>query len=191
MRFPHRNVGRSLAAFAVGLCLLAHGVPACAANADVNHGSVTFLAHQADVPLEGRFARFAGKVEFDPDHPQGASVHVAIDVQSADAGSADANALLLGHEFFDAQRYPEATFSATAITPLGPGRYLAKGALLLKGHSGDVSVPFAARRDATGLWLEGSAKISRLAYKVGEGQWSDTSTLDDEVQIQFKLQVAP
>jgi len=48
-------------------------------------------------------------------------------------------------------------------------------------------VPFTARGDGGGLWLEGSVPLSRLAYQVGQGEWADTGTLPDPVLIRFKL----
>ena len=33
----------------------------------------------------------------------------------------------------------------------------------------------------------GTLKIKRLAFKVGDGEWADTSMLADDVQIRFKL----
>ena len=33
----------------------------------------------------------------------------------------------------------------------------------------------------------GSFTIQRLAFKIGEGEWTDTSMVSDEVQVRFKL----
>ena len=52
-----------------------------------------------------------------------------------------------------------------------------------------IVIPFTTRTDAGGTWFEGSVPISRLAYKVGDGEWADVSTVADTVQIRFKLLV--
>jgi hypothetical protein len=33
----------------------------------------------------------------------------------------------------------------------------------------------------------GNFSIKRLAYRVGDGEWTDTSLLADDVQVRFKL----
>jgi len=160
------------------------------AIADAGHGQIKFIAHQSEVALDGRFDKFTADIDLDPAHPQGGKVEVAIDLASADAGGPDANSLLKSQEFLDIARFPSATFEATSIEALPDGRLQAKGPLTLKGHSASIVVTFATRRDASGLWFDGGTTISRLAFQVGEGQWADTSTLDDDVQIQFKLPIA-
>ena len=160
-----------------------------AAVVDANRAQVKFIARQSDVPLEGSFNRFSADVDLDPAHPQDGKVKVDIDLASVDAGGSDANTLLKGADFFDVSRFPNATFVATSIQATGAGNFQAVGPFTLKGHTANLIIAFVARPDNTGLWFEGSAPISRLAFKVGEGQWSDLSTLDDEVQIRFRVHV--
>jgi len=176
------------AALAIALAVFA-GV-AWAAQADVALSQVSFLAKQSEVALEGRFAQFAADIDFDPAHPQAGHVKVSIDLSSVDAGGADANNLLKSKEFFDVAGAPNATFVSTAVSARGASGFQAAGTFTLKGHSVNLVIPFVARSDATGLWVEGGAPISRLAFKVGEGQWGDTSLLDDDVQIRFKVHIA-
>jgi len=178
------------AALAIAIGLSAPAPVSMAAAADAAHGQVTFIATQSEAPLEGAFHRFSAHIDFDPDHPQAARIEVEIDVASVDAGGDDADNLLKSREFFDAARFPGATFVATSITPASDGKFQARGQFTLKGHSAPIVIPFAARRDGTSLWLEGGTAISRLAYNVGEGQWSDPSLLEDPVRIKFTLRVA-
>ena len=39
----------------------------------------------------------------------------------------------------------------------------------------------------SGLSASGALPIKRLAYLIGEGEWSDTSTVADDVLIKFKF----
>jgi len=161
-----------------------------AALADGASSQVQFLAQQSGAALEGRFTQFSADVELDPVHPQSSRIKVAIDLASVDAGGTDANNLLKGPDFFDVTRFPSATFVATSVQATGPGTYQASGPFTLKGRTAPLVIAFVARPDTTGVWFEGSAPISRLSFKIGEGQWSDVSTLDDEVQIRFKVHLA-
>ncbi len=64
---------------------------------------------------------------------------------------------------------------------------VAKGTFTLKGKSAPQTVVFTTTSAPQGQWFDGSFTISRLAFGVGQGEWSDTSTLDDAVQIQFHI----
>ncbi len=160
-----------------------------AAIVDANRGQVKFIAHQSEVPLEGSFNRFSADIDLDPAHPQSGKIRVDIDLASVDAGGADANELLKGADFFDVSHFPSASFVATSVQASGDARFQASGPFTLKGHTANLVIAFVARPDSTGLWFEGSAPVSRLAFNVGQRQWSDTSTLDDDVQIQFRVHV--
>lgn len=172
---------------AFALALLAS--VALAAGTDAGRGQVKFVARQSEVALEGNFRTFRADIDFDPAHPQAGTVKVAIELASADAGGADADNLLKSREFFDVEHFPRATFEANAIAPAANGGFQASGAFTLKGRSAPIVVPFTARRDGATTWYEGGVTLSRLAWHVGEGQWADTGSLDDEVLIQFKVPV--
>lgn len=186
-RFETASIGSASLALAIGLSA---PMPATvAAVADASHGEVTFSARQTGAVLDGSFHRFSANIDFDPAHPEKAKIEVGIDLASVDAGGADTDNALKGREFFDVVRYPSASFVATSVTADAGGKYRASGRFTLKGHSENLVILFVARREGPSLWLEGSTAVSRLAYQVGEGQWSDPSELDDEVRIAFRLQV--
>jgi polyisoprenoid-binding protein YceI len=188
VRFEPASIRSAALALAIGL---AASVPVTeAAVADPAHGQVTFSARQTGVVLDGSFQRFSANIDFDPAHPEKAKIEVGIDLASVDAGGADTDNVLKGREFFDVARFPSASFVATSVAADGSGKYRASGRFTLKGHSETIVIPFVARRDGASLWFEGGTTVSRLAYKVGEGQWSDPSDLDDEVRIAFRLQIA-
>jgi len=187
--FVMRRLMIACTATAAAVILWASACVTLAAVADASLGQVKFTAKQSEAALEGSFTRFSADIDLDPVHPQSGKINVAIDLASVEAGGTDANNLLKGRDFFDVTRFPRATFASTSVLATGAGTYQASGPFTLKGHTRQLVIDFIARADRTGLWFEGSAPISRLAFGVGEGQWSDVSTLDDEVQIQFKVYV--
>jgi polyisoprenoid-binding protein YceI len=83
--------------------------------------------------------------------------------------------------------FPKASFVARAIRGLGGGRYEARGPLTIKGVSREMVSVFTLRTDATGAWAEGGFVLPRLQFRIGEGEWADTDTVADAVQIRFKL----
>lgn len=179
------RVAPATAALLIAAAIGASG--AAAKPAAVERSEIKFLASQSDVPIEGAFKRFSADVDFDPANPARGKVSVTVDTSTVATGSSDADGLIVGKDFFDAAHFPQATFASSSIAPADAGKFVARGQFSLKGHSQTLAIPFSARSDGGGTWYEGRIPLSRLAYKVGEGEWADTGTVADEVTIRFKL----
>ena len=150
-------------------------------------GEIKFLASQEGVALQGTFNDFVANVKFDPARPDAGMVLVSVDVRSVNTGTPAANELIRSTDFFDANTFPQATFEASEFRVKDAGHYIAKGAFTLKGHTVSVPVTFVTTATPRGRWFDGSFTVSRTSIKVGQGEWADTSTLDDTVQIQFHI----
>ncbi|MDD5248749.1 MAG: YceI family protein [Rhodocyclaceae bacterium] len=181
------NIRRAATALAAGAAAALAASAVVAALATAGQSKISFRATQQDVPVDGEFKKFSANVDFDPAKPAAGRVDLAIDLASVATGSSDADELLKGKAFFDAAQFPQARFAAKTITATGAGSFQASGQFSLKGRSAPLRVPFTARPEGAGLRIEGSVPLSRLAYKVGEGEWADTGTLADQVQIRFSL----
>jgi polyisoprenoid-binding protein YceI len=166
------------------------GIAAAQPGGPPNGDELAFIAHQMEAPLAGNVGRFLVDVHLDPARPQAGRVRIVIDTASVSGGSRDADTLLRGVDFFDVARFPQAVFESSGIHALEGGRLEARGTLSIKGHSAPLALVFRARPDAGGTWFEGDGEVSRLALGIGEGQWSDTSTLDDSVTIHFRVHAA-
>jgi polyisoprenoid-binding protein YceI len=163
------------------------GASAQATPIDPAKSSVKFVFTQMNVPVEGQFKKLTGDVSFDAAKPDAGKGSVTVDLGGADAGSSDANQALVSAEFFDVPHFPKATFTTTQFKALGGGKYQVTGQFSLKGRSAPISIPFTARPDSNGQWLEGAFPLSRLAWKVGTGEWADVGSVADAVQVKFKL----
>lgn len=181
---------------AAGTCLLAGGLLAAgllgrAGSAETDGPAIGFTAAQMGSPLQGRFDQFTARVRFDPQQPQAGSVQARIALASVNAGARAANDLLLSAGFFDAAHFPQADFSATDFAPQADGSYLARGRFTLKGHTEVLPLRFTATAAPDGWWFDGACTVSRLAYGVGQGEWADTGTLDDAVEVRFHVRADP
>ena len=136
--------------------------------------------------FEGRFARFAPALRFDPARLAEARFDVRIDLASADTGHDERDEVLAGDEFLDAAGAAEARYVATAFRALGGDRFVADGELTLRGVTLPVALVFTWRGGA-GPVLDGEATVPRLAFGVGTGDWADTSLLPDEVKVRTHL----
>ncbi|HEU4620585.1 MAG TPA: YceI family protein [Burkholderiaceae bacterium] len=157
---------------------------------DSSKSAVTITFKQMGVPVDAKFKKVAGQLTFDPANTATAKATVDIDVASFDLGDPLYNQEVLKKEWFDAAKYPKATFTSTAISPASNGRLDASGKLTIKGRTLDVKVPVTMKTEAGASVFEGALPIKRLAFNIGEGEWKDTSMVADEVIIKFKL-VAP
>jgi polyisoprenoid-binding protein YceI len=178
----------------LALLLLLNGLaPAGAAEfAAVNpqQSSIGFVSTQMGVPVEGRFGKFDAHLAIDPTKPESGTAHIDVDIKSIDVGSQDANEEVVGPAWFDAAKYPAASFAASNVTRLPNGSYRAIGKLTIRNVTREVNVPFTLTQKGSLLVIDGSLPIKRLDYGIGSGIWSDTDTVANEVQIRFHFTLA-
>jgi polyisoprenoid-binding protein YceI len=148
---------------------------------------ITFVSKQMGVPSEGRFKKFAAQIAFDPAKPELGRAQIDVDLTSIDAGSSDANEEVKGKAWFDTREFPVAKFVAASLKPLGGDRYEAAGKMTIKGKTRDVVAPFTAKVVGSAIVLDGNIPLLRLQYGIGDGVWSDTATVADEVQVRFRF----
>lgn len=147
---------------------------------------VTFVAKQLGVPLDGKFKTFSAQTAFDPKSPQTSKIAFTVDLGSV-ALNADADAELVKPDWFNTPKFPKATFQSTAIKALGGGRFEVAGKLAIKGNARDLVVPVQLKQAGGLSTATGSFALKRLDFKIGEGDWSDTSVVANDVQVKFKL----
>ncbi|MBK7898467.1 MAG: YceI family protein [Azonexus sp.] len=153
--------------------------------------SLGFVSRQMGVPVEGRFRKFSASLSFDPARPAAASARFELDLASVDAGSRDANDEVVGKAWFNLKAFPGASFVSTAVKPLGGERYELAGKLTIKGKTQDIVAPMSFRQEAGNGVFDGAFTLKRLDFAVGDGVWSDVSTVANEVHIKFRIVAAP
>ena len=183
-----RLLTTSLAGLAFASSALMAAAPAWAQQALVPAQSeILFVSKQMGVPVEGRFRKFDAQVAFDPAKLATSKVSFTIDTGSATLGVKESDAELPKAPWFNVPKFPQATFQSTAIKAVGAGRYEVAGKLSIKGSSQDVTVPVTMTQNGATTMATGSFPIKRLAFKIGENEWADTSMVADDVQVNFKL----
>ena len=168
--------------------LAAAAVPALAQQAVVPAQSqITFVSKQMGVPVEGQFKKFDAQVSFDPAKLATSKIMFTVDTGSATLGVKESDAELPKPTWFNVPKFPQATFQSTAIKALGGGKFEVAGKLSIKGNTQDVTVPVAMTQAGAVTTATGAFAIKRLAFKIGENEWADTSMVADDVQVKFKL----
>lgn len=148
---------------------------------------VQFVSKQMGVPVEGRFGRFSAQVAFDPRKPEGGSIRLLVDTGSATLGVPEGDAELPKPAWFDTASFPQADFASTSIKGLGNGRFEVAGRLTIKGRTQELVVPLAITQAEGQSVATGSLTIQRLTFKVGDGEWADTSLVANDVLVRFKF----
>ncbi|BCK87362.1 protein YceI [Sideroxyarcus emersonii] len=154
-----------------------------------SESAVTFGFTQMGVPLEGKFNQFSAQIYFDPAKLAKAQARIDINVSSIDTGSAEGNEEVVGKKWFNAKDYPTASFVSTDLKALGGNRYQATGKLSIKGRTLDVTTPVTFQANGTHGSFDGAFTIKRLDYMIGEGEWTDVSSVANEIQIKFHVVV--
>lgn len=183
-----------LLAVAVAMAMaLPAGAEPPAAKLVADKSQIVFVTKQMGVPVEGSFRKFDAQVAFDPKKPEGGSVALQIDTASAGFGVPMSDAELPRQPWFDAAHFPQASFQSGAIKALGEGKFEMAGKLTIKGTTKQVTVPVSIASAAGGgnySVASGSFTIQRLDYKVGDGEWTDTSVVGNDVQVRFRFTLA-
>jgi polyisoprenoid-binding protein YceI len=148
---------------------------------------IAFVSKQMGVPVDGVFKKFDAQISLDPKKPEAGTVAFTIDTGSASLGIPQTDAELPKPEWFNARKFPQAAFQSTAIKGLGGGKFEVAGKLTIKGNVRDIVVPVSVVQSAGTSVASGAFTIKRLEFKIGEGDWGDTSIVANEVQVRFKL----
>jgi polyisoprenoid-binding protein YceI len=152
-----------------------------------SQSDIAFVTKQMGAPLEGRFKKFDAQIAFDPAKPETGNIAFTIDIGSATLGAPETDAELPKASWFNTVKFPQATFQSTAIKNLGGGKFEVTGKLAIKGNVRDAVVPVSLSQSGPTTTVVGAFVIKRLAFKIGENEWADTSMVADDVQVKFKL----
>ena len=171
--------------------LLALSVPAVAADYVQAPGSTLAFAgkYQGEV-FVGRFPGFSTRLSFDPRKLDASRLEVTIPMATATTRNADYDGEMRGAAFFDAAKFPQATYVATKFHALGGNRYAADGTLTLRGTSRPVTLTFEWTQGERPV-LFGRAAVQRLDFGVGGGQWADTGLIPNAIAVSTRVVLKP
>jgi polyisoprenoid-binding protein YceI len=142
-------------------------------NIDASHASAEFAAkHMMITTVRGGFKNVTGTIDFDPAHPELASVEAVIDATSmSSTGVEQRDNHLKSADFLEIEKYPTITFKSTKVEPSADGKEAkVTGDLTLHGVTrqetlnveflGQINSPFGDVRAG----FAGTTKINREEY---------------------------
>ncbi len=146
-----------------------------------------FEGNQQGEAFAGQFRRFESRMNFDPDDLAQADFDVRIDLASVDTANSERDQAVLGSDWFDVGRFPQAHFRTRAFRALAEGRFEADAELQIRGHTRPIKFPFTWTDDAAGSHLHASVVLDRLDFGLGGGEWADDDLIGTKVTVTVDL----
>ena len=108
-------------------------------NIDTAHSQITFtVRHMVFAKVRGRFGKWTGALQLDPQDLGKSKVEVAIDASSIDTSEAQRDGHLKSPDFFDVARFPELKFKSRGVETRGTDQARVSGDLTLHGVTKEV-----------------------------------------------------
>jgi polyisoprenoid-binding protein YceI len=182
---------------AASLLLAASAVPAATRTYEIDRGrsKIGFVIGGMIGKVHGRFTKFEGSIEGDPNHPEVASVALTIQAASITTALPRRDEHLRGPDFFDVKTFPELTFRSKKIVSRDKDRYDVHGPLTIHGVTKTVVLPVKLTRTDLGstgvekVRFELATTLIRQDYGI---VWNKTLEsggllLGDDVAVEIEL----
>jgi polyisoprenoid-binding protein YceI len=164
--------------------------PSASYSADPGASRLEFVGIQAGAEFKAVFHKFTAAIAFAPDSLANAQFDVQIELNSLDSMDNDRDSTMRGADIFDVAHFPTAHYVTRSFAKTAAG-YTALGALTLHGVTRDVPIDFQFTATSAGARLEGTARLKRLDFGVGQGEWKSTESVADAVKVAFSLVLKP
>jgi len=127
-----------------------------------SHTQVLFsVLHLGFTKFSGFFSGASGALELDPANPAADKLDVSVPVQSVLTTSSKLDDELKGAQWFDAAKFPTATFTSKKITPTGNGTASISGDLTLHG----VTKPITLNARFVGAGVNPLSKAETVGFE--------------------------
>lgn len=108
---------------------------------DPDHGKITWsVSHLGYSTYYGQFTGVTAKLDLDPKAPERSGLSVSVPMGGVVTGNPRLEQHLASADFFDTQRFPAATFTATRVEPTSPTTARITGDLSLRGTTRPVAI---------------------------------------------------
>jgi len=154
-----------------------------------NDGStVEFVGAKVSAKHEGSFKTFRGTINVVGGDPTKSSVNAEIDIASLSIEPAKLAGHLKTADFFDAEKFPKAKFTSTAIKPGGENgaTHTVSGNLELHGVTKGITFPAKIKIDGDQVSVDAEFAINRKDFSIVYPGMPD-DLIKDDVLIKLAL----
>lgn len=170
-------------------------VAASTLEIDRAHSEIAFQVRHLFSKVRGRFTDFAGKIHYDPAHPENSSVEVVVQALSIDTAEPDRDKHLRTSDFFEVEKHPTLEFRSTSVKP-DAGAFKVTGDLTIRGVTRRITFPatlLGSGRDAYGaekVGFEAEFTINRKDFDLHWNAPLETGgfLVGDEVKVMLMIQ---
>lgn len=168
------------------LALSHHAVAAEYKSIDYSKSYITFTSEMMGSKVNGSFKKFSGDIKFDSQQPKLSRGKLTIDISSFKAGGEELIDEAMGKLWFDQTHFPKAEFVLEHVQGQGSQLQIA-GKLTIKNKTRPLIVPATLLEQGHTAIVDAVFTIKRLDFSLGEGLWSDTSSVTNEVPVKVHL----
>lgn len=155
---------------------------------DYSASHIKFTAEQAGAKFTGAWPSWRADMHFAADALQRSSFDVRIDVTKVDSRDGERDAALMEPEWFDTEKFPEARFVTRDFKSNPDGSFTAEAELTIKDLASPVEFTFNVTESDEKIVLQGSARLDRLALRVGTGEWTDLEWVGQFVDVEVRVE---
>lgn len=177
---------RTFAALAIALLCLAPLLAKASDWVQAPGSRLAFAGQYQGEIFTGTFPGFSTRLHFDPANPASARLEVTIPMANATTGNSDYDGEMRGASFFNSAAFGQARFQAEGARRLDNGHYEMDGRLTLRGISKPVRFTFEWV-DGPQPMLVGRARVQRLDFDVGLGEWADTRMIPNIISVATRV----
>jgi polyisoprenoid-binding protein YceI len=166
-----------VAVLALSLFVVAGAAQADTWKVDPSHTTLGFSVSHLFTSVQGRFDRFEGTIQFDPEHPEATVIRASAEAASVDTNNEKRDKHLRSSDFFDVEKYRTLEFTSQKLTGWSNGSGKLLGTLTIHGVSREVEfdVRYLGRgKDPWGnerAGFKASVLIDRRDYGL---KWNET-----------------
>jgi polyisoprenoid-binding protein YceI len=163
---------------------------------DPTHSRIGFSARHAMVTtVRGAFNDVEGALVADLDEMENSSAKVVLKTASVDTRNQQRDDHLRSADFFDAEKWPEITFTSTLIEEVEDNAYMVSGDLTIRDVTRPIVIPLAlvgVEVDSFGLTragFEGSRRINRRDFGLEWNVVLDTGgvMISERIMLEFEI----
>lgn len=164
---------------------------------DKSHSSINFEVRHFFAKVPGAFDNYTAEINFNPENLDGSSISVTIPVASINTKNERRDGHLKSGDFFEAEKYPNITFTSDRIEAKGENEFTAFGTLTIKEVSKDFELPFTLlgvlnnpfRPNTVVAGMRSEFTLLRNDYGVGTGDWVSDAVVGNEVNVILNLEL--
>lgn len=166
---------------------------------DPTHSAIEFsVKHMMIAKVKGSFNKFEANISADPTDLTTAQIDFTVDLASIDTRNTDRDNHLRSADFFDVEKNPTLTFTATKIEKTNKDEYSVTGVVTLNGVTKEETFEITFEGQGKDPWgtekagFSGKGKVKRSDYGLTYNAALETGgvLIGDQITLSIEIEAA-